>query len=93
MWIPSSVSLNKALAPVAMFWGIIALGDQIKGEMISGLREESWEAVSAVVSNFTFSLYPDLVFMTVLGTLRGKCGSDTDYIRNIGYLTQAGNKG
>lgn len=43
LWIPSSDSLNKALAPGAMFRGIIALGDQIKGEMISGLREEAGE--------------------------------------------------
>lgn len=36
--IPSSVSLNKALAAVAMFWEMTALGDPIKGEKISWLR-------------------------------------------------------
>lgn len=45
LWIPSSVSLNKALALVAMFWEIIALGDQIKGEKISWLRMKTGKPV------------------------------------------------
>lgn len=90
LWIPSSVSLNKALALVAMFWGIIALGDQIKGEIISGHREEAGKPCCVTL---TFRLYPELVFMTLPGALSGTRGSDTDCIRNMGCLAKTGNKG
>lgn len=56
--IPSSVSLNKALAPVAMFWEIIALGDQIKGEKISWLRMKMGSLYFVSNQNNPFLFFP-----------------------------------